>query len=250
MSIKSRVRKSNSQSGDTLIEVLIAVAILSLATVMTMSVVNNSHREILGEINREAVRSEVNSQSELIQYFHDRATKISMGSDTSWAAGSKPDEVAIWDAIKAQALENPDSGPGSSFELATQPCGRGKMIGDRGAAFYLAKGVPTSSAPDNKRDLVKGTQFTNDESNPDAKYYVVIEPGSSPLNSHNRWSAKPGNGIWINAVHRFTTDNDNNPIENDPNDYYDFYIKACWLSPNSTENLYSLLVRVNNSGVG
>lgn len=224
------------ERGDTLIEVLIAVAILSLATVMTMSVVNNSHREILAEINRETVRSEISSQAELIQYFHDMSDKLNAGSNGVWTSGSWPEEVELWNAIRSQALDNPDQ---VALNDAADTCGRGH------AAFYLALGTAKDNAIGR---VLTEDKFQNDAAHTDARYYVVVKLGGlESLRSSGRWSAKPGNGMWINAVHRYTTNADGNQVPDDPNDYYDFYIKACWLSTNSSEDRYSLLIRVNQN---
>ncbi|MCL1930162.1 hypothetical protein FWF93_03425, partial [Candidatus Saccharibacteria bacterium] len=42
---------------------------------------------------------------------------------------------------------------------------------------------------------------------------------------------------------------DNQAITNDPNDYYDFYIKGCWHNTNGSTDQYYLLVRVNTNNV-
>jgi prepilin-type N-terminal cleavage/methylation domain-containing protein len=239
----------DKQRGDTLIEVLIAVAVLSLATVMTMTVVNNSHREVIGEINRETVRSEVNSQSELIQYFYDSASRLSASAGTTWKDGEEPYEVKVWEAIKTRAIDGPSASSSDKSKQA-DTCGNGQK------AFYLARGIPKNGAterilvdyPDNDSSHASTDQFLSDDSDPKAEYYILTTHGSESLRGSSRWSAKPGNGIWINAIHNYTTE-DGKQVANDVNDYYDFYIKACWLSANSSEDQFSVLTRINNSSV-
>jgi prepilin-type N-terminal cleavage/methylation domain-containing protein len=238
-------KRLKNQRGDTLIEVLIAVAVLSLATVMTMTVVNNSHREILAEINRETVRSQVNSQAELLQYFHDMAEQLgAAGADANWLSG-KPIEVEFWDYIRALALENPE---GSTLTEAADTCGPGIVEGTtRGSAFYITRVKPKDGASDSLILREDSEDFKENfiHTNTGSDYRIIIKDASKRLRHESRWSASPGQGIWINAIHK--TANTNSPTADEPNNYYDFYIKACWLSANSTEDRFSLLIRLNNS---
>ncbi|MDR1300168.1 MAG: type II secretion system GspH family protein [Candidatus Nomurabacteria bacterium] len=87
------MKTRRNQHGDTLIEVILAVAVLSLATVLTMTLVNHSHRNLLSAINRESVRSQINSQAEILHYFHDMGVR----SDAA------DDDKEKWNIIKGMA---------------------------------------------------------------------------------------------------------------------------------------------------
>lgn len=98
------------ESGDTLVEVMLAVAILSLATVLTMTLVNREHSSALAAINRASVRSEINSQVELLWYFHDIGVRSEGGN-----------ERAIWEMLSNIKAVTPDEGQRRECEYGASP---------------------------------------------------------------------------------------------------------------------------------
>lgn len=79
------------QSGDTLVEVLIATAILGAAVVVGLGIMNFGFGTILNSIERTKVQASVNSQLSLIQFVRDayvRAGRQATPSDpaaSTWA---------------------------------------------------------------------------------------------------------------------------------------------------------------------
>lgn len=80
------------ESGDTLIEVLIATAILATAVVGGLGIMNFGFGVILNSIERTQVQAAVNSQLSLIQYTRDAYVRADRD-------GTQPGAPAVWQSI-------------------------------------------------------------------------------------------------------------------------------------------------------
>ncbi|HMQ09195.1 MAG TPA: prepilin-type N-terminal cleavage/methylation domain-containing protein [Candidatus Nanoperiomorbaceae bacterium] len=91
--MKSLMAKSEAryglERGDTLVEVMLAIAVLGVAVVGTMTIMNKSTLQMMDTLERTAVRTSINSQAELLNYVRDSA---------------KDSSSAVWTAIKARAV--------------------------------------------------------------------------------------------------------------------------------------------------
>jgi len=65
------LRRSRNQSGDTLVEVLFAVAVFSLVAVGGMSVMNAGLSTVQRSLEISLAREEMDSQAEVIRFMHD-----------------------------------------------------------------------------------------------------------------------------------------------------------------------------------
>lgn len=147
------------ERGDTLVEVMLAVAILSLATVLTMTLVNREHSSALAAINRASVRSEINSQVELLWYFHDIGVRAEGG-----------DEKIIWNELSNTRAVVSDERQRRECEYGAKP-------------FYL-----------NTNQVVPSVGSVNDVVKAEG-----LSAYSNALYSENSWQVKPGRGIWIDT---------------------------------------------------
>lgn len=86
----------DGQRGDTLVEVMLAIAVLGVVVVGCMSIMNRSNRNILDAIERTAVRTDINSQTEMLNYARDHHA-IS----------------TLWNNIKSRSVTNANSIGGS-----------------------------------------------------------------------------------------------------------------------------------------
>lgn len=82
------------QRGDTLVEVLVAVAVMATVTVGVLGIMNRGVGAVLEASERTTVRAVVSEQVELLNYFRDQyVTALGDGSSTSvypadvWASG-------------------------------------------------------------------------------------------------------------------------------------------------------------------
>jgi hypothetical protein len=212
------IASRRTERGDTLIEVILSVAVLSLATVLTMALVNHSHRNLLSAINRESVRSYINTQIELLQYYHDMAVRLGgtvPANPCNRTADGQPlpSEAQVWACIESKSRDIED------LEDQVDVCNYGTK------PFFI----------DITTDPQKPIREPDDMVGEDR----VFQSGDDPRNPGG-WIAKPGYGLWINAIERDLEDL-NNPLP-----YYDFYIKACWTAPDmGRHEETSTLVRIN-----
>lgn len=84
------------ESGDTLVEVLIATAILGAAVVAGLGIMNFGFGVILNSIERTQVQASVNSQLSFIQYARDAYVRAGR-------QGTQPGGPKVWSDIVANA---------------------------------------------------------------------------------------------------------------------------------------------------
>ncbi len=87
--LAKRGARLGSEQGDTLVEVMLAIAVLGVAVVGTMTIMNKSTLQMMDTLERTAVRTSINSQSELLNYVRDN---------------SKGESSAVWAAIKSRTV--------------------------------------------------------------------------------------------------------------------------------------------------
>lgn len=187
-------------------EVMLAVAILSLATVLTMSVVNHEHANALAAINRASVRSAIGSQVEMLWYFHD----VGVNSGSGY-------ENKVWREVSGLAVE----GGSNQSDI----CSYGEN-----AFFFAEMESPVIEAPLGHGLVVNGGSYS------DENVVLTFDADGERLPYASHWDAKPGRGIWINAVKGGAVG-----LE-----YIDFYVKACWRGVvGGRVETSSTLVRIN-----
>ena len=105
------MRIRHPERGDTLIEVILAGAVLAMVTVSTFSIMQRGASSAYDALERSQVRLELNRQSELLQYFRDSYTKSTI-SQTPIVANSP---AANWQTI----VDN--GGGGGPYVAVTTP---------------------------------------------------------------------------------------------------------------------------------
>lgn len=83
--LNSRVK---SERGDTLVEVMLAISVLGIVVVGTMTIMNKSTLQMMDTLERTAVRTSINSQAELLNYVRD---------------SSKGESSTVWTTIKSRS---------------------------------------------------------------------------------------------------------------------------------------------------
>lgn len=116
----------DKQRGDTIIEVILASAMLALVTVSAFAIMQRASSSAYDAMERSAVRLQLNGQVELLTYFRDQyaETLVNGGSIVGTPA-------EVWDDITTQ--------PNVATAPTTSTCSAPVN------AFYLAK--PTASDP-------------------------------------------------------------------------------------------------------
>lgn len=75
-----RFNLSNKSSGDTIIEVILAVAVFSMVAVGAITVMNNGISVSQRSLETSLVRQQIDAQAEMLRFVHDRAKEDRTGS--------------------------------------------------------------------------------------------------------------------------------------------------------------------------
>lgn len=187
--------------GDTLIEVLVAFGVLSLAVVGAMAVMNQGSFLAQRSLETTLVRQEINSQAEAIRFLHDAyvatyepgQTYNSSDPDSptkEWLA--MIDDITTYDATATKLSDIGDTCPTKPSESF--------VIDSRNARY-----VPSSSSK-----VTKASSF--------AQLTYTVSGSNATLNN--------AEGIWVEAVR-----SPDGPDQFQANlGYTDFYIYGCWPS--------------------
>lgn len=186
-----------SESGDTLIEVLFAFAVLSLVIIGALTIMNQGAIASQRSLETSLVRDEVDSQATAIRFLHDAYVaqfKPNSTYDSNTPAGQ-------W-AKMSQSLGaiNAASSFGAATTCPTPPSG--SFIIDPTNAKY----IPGSSGA-----LVPAVTTA----------MVTYDSNTGLL--------KQAQGLWIEAI-RSAAETD---VNKKNTRYIDFHIYACWAAPGS-----------------
>ncbi|MCL2038068.1 prepilin-type N-terminal cleavage/methylation domain-containing protein [Candidatus Saccharibacteria bacterium] len=205
------------QRGDTLVEVLIAITVLAIIVTGALAIMNRSLIGIMNSSERTAVRAEINSQTELLNFARAR-------------------DSATWEKIKKVAFKPTDIGLASA-QCQINEGGRDDTLPPRPGSFYLTT----------VDDAVAGIRVefhTNMEKTSDMSIDGgAIVPSGKSLSDRATTPFKRetdgrtiSTGIWIDAVAYPQVD----PGNKIP--YFDFYIKGCWTPLGSLPDSQTLTI--------
>ncbi|MEI7689633.1 MAG: prepilin-type N-terminal cleavage/methylation domain-containing protein [Candidatus Saccharibacteria bacterium] len=180
--------------GDTLIEVLFAIAIFSLVVVGSLAIMNQGTAASQRALEITMVRNEIDAQAETLRFLN--ASYVS-----AYASGVYADDspASQWEAMKQYMASSPLSS--SSGGDGCQIPANGKFILDTRNAKFMPQ---TSNVAFN-----------------------VAQTFSQVTYDSTSQKIKTADGIWIEAMAPVITLNDGQKSA----DYIDFYIRACWNSP-------------------
>ena len=183
-----------SQRGDTLIEVLFAVTVLSLAVVMSLSIMNQGTAATLRSLEITVVRQEIDSQAEALRFLNSAYV-------ATYTSGYAP--IAT------------DTSPAAQYYRLIQDINaRGlKSVSAFGSTGSTCNKAPTSSFIMNARTGQYIKYNASQLIDATASYAQVVYSGTTLSNSQ---------GIWIEAVRSTPTNGTS---------YTDFHIRACWGAP-------------------
>lgn len=182
------------EQGDTLIEVLFAVAVYSAIAVGAIVIMNQGVSAAQASLEINLVRNQIDTQAELLRHLHDGAL-TSIGRNDSPASAQWAAAVAVSDA----------PAPSYSTHITTfDECTPDKLPA---GAFFID---PTSGM------VIRGQ----------GNFQTPVTFAQVRL-SETVGVASKADMIWVQAVRN------NNPTGAtlDNTSFYDFHIRACWDSP-------------------
>lgn len=277
---------SASKRGDTIIEVMFAIAVFSLVAVVTISMMNLGTANAEGALELATARNELNSQAEALRFVHSAYTAelaLPECSEGIIARGEKCQQYkALWETITHNALphshdhldqiinitdtlSNSDNIKGvTSFgdvvgcERAYTPVFNGHNLLVQNNAFVL-----------NVRDLSINSDGTKLVNPTDALIYASNGPDNKfvPTSLSSRI-------LYASSVDPNQTTDDGLSVRNrfnriaqveglwvvatrsetelegtDIPAFYDFYIQTCWNAPNSlSPTILDTVIRLYNPG--
>lgn len=199
------------QRGDTLIEVLFAVAVFSAVAIGTIVIMNQGISSAQNALEISLVRNQIDTQAELLRHLNNgKLTSIGRNSNDAAQEWDK----AVNDSRFPVATEPTDYTAITSFSQCT-PAAGGAIPAN---AFFL--NPKTGKVV--RRDDVAGGAFLSASTFAQVQHNPAM-PATDP--------SVVSNMIWIEPV---SYDNDTETKNKlSLTKYYDFHIRACWDSPGS-----------------
>ena len=195
-----RLRMAGREQGDTIIEVLFAVAVFAMVAVGCLSIMNQGTATAQRSLEITLVRQQIDAQAEAIRYIHQ-----------AYIAGYHKGSVST-------------TGPAGEWqEMTSKTDGKGAM---KASTFGALNGTfCPSTAPGEKPFILNARTATVWSSEPAMEPPEGVSlPPFAEVNYNSDSSIAHAYGIWIEAVPS-TTDTHTG--------FVDFHIRACWDSPGS-----------------
>jgi type II secretory pathway pseudopilin PulG len=195
------------QRGDTIVEVLFAVTVFSLVAVGGLSLMNQGAAMAQRSLEIGLVRDQMDAQADALRFMHN-AYVANFGQQGSVATDIWNEVTTKHAVTKAQAFS--DISDGRTCRLA--PSANASSSSSDGAPYALdiRKLDTAGSSP-----VMTLNQANNIDTT--ATYSQIRYPLNGSFDP-----AKP-EGIWVQAV--------SSPSIGGKLGYYDFHIRACWLTP-------------------
>ena len=232
--------------GDTLVEVLFAIAVFSLVSVLALNVMSAGLKTTEGAMEVAQSRSEIDAQAESLRFIHNAFTL------ERELVIEKQQYRTLWKYLTdstSSANNGMANEPDKLPELSVNTCdevydGGNKSIFKSGLTAFIidTRNIDQSSASKlNKERIVISTRngnqnkFTTTKTYPRVLYTTASGSASGANNSEEqiyeqgdyRYVAA-AEGIYIIAIR----DRSNNAkIANTIPEFFDFHIRACWYSP-------------------
>ena len=190
------------ENGDTIVEVLFAVAVFAMVAVGSMSIMNQGTAAAERSLEVTLVRQQIDAQAEAIRYIHE-AYVAAFQNNGSAPTGTAAEWVKMTDKTTGKGADGASNFGQTAGILCptTVPGQRPFVLNARTAT--VSGSTPVMSAP-------PGSSMP--------PFPQVIYNGDS--------SIKQAYGIWVEAVPSSTV--------TDGPGFVDFHIRACWDSPGSS----------------
>lgn len=239
--------------GDTLIEVMFAIAIFSMVAMVTMNMMNDGLNTAQRTLESEMARNEIDAQAESLRFIHDNYVAEYSNANTDSQYRKIWDEMVKLASPATKVEDNPEADPTTTvfFDINNMTnCSdayrnNGHLTAFKSFVLNPRLLVPDSSANTHSDYRYLGTKYSEllnkmlvkvssgklvePAINPRIIYgrldssdsskttdNAVLDEGSSLFNNIVR-----AEGIWIDAV-------GNNNLDPKKSDYFDFYIRTCW----------------------
>lgn len=216
------VKSVGFRAGDTLIEVMFAVAIFSLVAISAVAVMNSGVSNTQSTLEATMARSEIDAQAEALRFIQSsyNAERTDGENDSYYAR--------LWHAIVAQANE-PDIdltqyAPTNCAVLYDNESSQG-ILRQHGFVINVRKLGSTDNISDAL--VTERAKFYSP-----AIYPRIIYNDDAMLSDLNAGEVQRVEGLYVTAVKDpGSTTVRVGGTEKNGSVYYDFYIRTCWYAP-------------------
>lgn len=262
-----KINYASTKRGDTIIEVMFAIAVFCLVAVISISMMNLGLHSAENALEVVTARNEINAQAEALRFIHSsyisERTLPLLGSP-EYTAGEKYQQYEkLWNKITTNAISPAEAEAGGLLDLA-DTVGNNDTEGGSHAVgcARVYENTPTGTLLSRNHAFVlnaRNISSLDTLGNADVgiSYISASTPGvfreadinariiykSNALGAGSTDSTtqmtdsnisydqvKYAEGIWVVAV----TDGTTNASGAATPKYYDFYIQTCWYGPNTT----------------
>ena len=231
--------------GDTLIEVLFAIAVFSFVSVLTIVVMSDSIKTAQGNLEITMVRAEIDSQSEAIRFIHN-----SFLSEREYV-GSEQIYRNLWkrltdDSVTGGLSNDASKAPALNYNSCAEAYdnSRPNSIGNVNGFIVNTRFVDPGNVG---RTIVAydANVFKMAVINPRVIYKrlnTASDQESDALTSGQQYrEIYRAEGIWDVAIASASRTYSNAP------DFYDFHIRTCWYAPGNTNpSTIGTIIRLYN----
>ncbi|MBR5027270.1 hypothetical protein IKX64_01605 [Candidatus Saccharibacteria bacterium] len=226
--------KVGKKTGDTLVEVMFAVAIFSMVAISAVAVMNSGMSNAQGTLESTMARNEIDAQAEALRFI--QSSYVAERSDNS----NEGYFANLWHAIVGRANEATDVvtkyNPNSCPELYSIENSRSvqKLNG------FVINVRKIGLSDDATESLVTESEKFFSPST----YPRIIYDDDALLDNLTSSEAQRVEGIYVTAVRDpGSTKVEENVVKGSV--YYDFYIRTCWyVSGKSVPNTISTVIRL------
>jgi type II secretory pathway pseudopilin PulG len=206
-------KKQKMKRGDTIIEVIFAITVFSMVSVLTLALMNRGLATTTASLQLTLARQEMDAQAEAIRFIHSGAeTEVNMPS-------SEQHYTKLWNAVRGSDMIMTSATPFS--EMANQaecsmPTSRRFALNTRNInPDNVNATIITNTDRFSEADIFPRVVYTANNLTPEAGTDTNV------LANRNVNQVLKIEGLWIEAVHSTAT---TFPA-------VDFHIRACWHSP-------------------
>lgn len=251
------------KKGDTLVEILFAVAVFGLVAILTISTMNRGVQNAQSSLEQTTARTEIETQAEALRFINNAyAAQRNLGNTNEYytnlwtrikdlAKHSDPEKLSIADVTSCSSVYDESNADGvfseenPAFIINTRLLYNQNIV--KNNPENIVRAARESGTPQTnlfvEASIYPRLIYGQSDSNGSL---VAAASGDSAENltedlyGTNYKALKSAEGIWVIAV----------PDDMADPTYYDFYIRSCWYAPGSdTSSTISSTIRLYDPDV-
>ncbi len=240
------IKREDTKRGDTIIEVMFAIAIFGLVAILSISSMNRGVVTAETTLEATTARDELNAQAEALRFMHNSLDYSDSGEiwkkvTVNAITAEEADKLGLLDL--ASNVVTPDSNGVVGCDKLYDNT-NGKTLLEQANAFvvntrkYKYVGINDGGELFRASPLGARMLWTTDT---DGKDLTDVGISGNSLTEYSELAAVEG--IWAFAVK--SDQKDQNNLEKSA--YYDIYVEACWYgSGANTPTVLDTVIRLNN----